>query len=163
MKYSNIKYFCTVNGIGITTSIFVSGCDLKCDGCFNKIAWSHDIGKDVTNEIIEEIFQSINKPFINGLSILGGEPLTNKNLDGVNELIDKFRERFGKTKTIWIWSGRYLSELDEKRKEVVSKCDYFVDGRFEKDKYDPDLKFRGSSNQTIWEIKDGEFIKSELN
>lgn len=163
MKYSKIKYFCTVNSIGLSTSIFVSGCDLKCEGCFNKLAWSYDVGKELTDDVIEKVLKSIEPNYISALSILGGEPLAEKNLEGVNFLIDTFRKKFGDTKKIWLWSGRYLSELDEKRLSVIKKCDYFVDGRFEQDKYDPNLKFRGSSNQTIWENKNGEFIKSDLN
>lgn len=163
MNYSSIKYFCTVNGEGITTSLFVSGCDLHCKGCFNQEAWSFESGKELTDELITKMFNNIERPYVNGLSILGGEPLAEKNLEGVLDVIKRFRENFGNTKKLWLWTGRYLSELDDKRKEIISYCDYVVDGRFELDKADTTLKFRGSSNQTIWENKDGEFIKSELN
>lgn len=163
MNYSAIKYFCTVNGDGIFTSIFVSGCDLHCNGCFNKEAWDFTIGKELTDEVIERIFKSIEPKYINGLSILGGEPLADNNCEGVNALIDKFRERFGKTKKIWLWSGRYLNELNDIQLNIIKKCDYFVDGRFDSKYFDPNLKFRGSSNQTIWENKDGNLLKSEFN
>lgn len=163
MKYSKINYFSTVNSIGLSTSVFVSGCDLKCKGCFNKIAWSYDVGKELTDEVIDKILNSIEPKYIEALSILGGEPLAENNLEGVLYLINKCRERYGSTKKIWLWSGRYMNELDDKRKKIISHCDYFIDGRFEPEYYKPNLKFRGSTNQTIWENKNGEFVKSELN
>lgn len=163
MNYSSIKYFSTVNGIGVRTAIFVSGCNLHCKGCFNQIAWDFNSGKEFTDEILEKVLDSIDKKYINGLSILGGEPLDEKNVEYVNYIIEKFRERFGNNKDIWIWSGYYLSEMNDRQIEVAKKCDYLIDGRFNSDFFKQDLYFRGSSNQTIWQNVNGEFIKSELN
>lgn len=166
MNYSNIVYFSTVNGKGVRTSLFVSGCDLYCKGCFNKSAWDYGSGNELTDEVLETILSSIDKEYIDGLSILGGEPLATNNLDGVLHVVKEFRKKFGYTKNIWIWSGRELDDIlkDEKRKEIVSLCDVIVDGRFVAELADDSLYFRGSSNQIIWENKyDGTFEKSELN
>lgn len=164
MNYSAIKYFCTVNGIGLSTSLFVSGCDLHCKGCFNRESWDFNVGKEYTQEVEDKIFKSIEPPYITHLSILGGEPLAKNNVKAVLEIVKNFRKKFGGTKKIWIWSGYYLNQMTDEQKEVLLYCDYLVDGRFEEDKFDPNLNFRGSSNQTIWEIQDGGgLIKSNLN
>lgn len=164
MNYSAIKYFCTVNGIGLSTSLFVSGCDLHCKGCFNRESWDFNVGKEYTQEVEDRIFKSIEPPYITHLSILGGEPLAKNNVKSVLEIVKNFRKKFGTSKKIWLWTGYYFNQLTDEQAEVVSYCDYVVDGRFEEDKFDPELKFRGSSNQTIWESEDGiGWTKSNLN
>ena len=163
MKYSAIKYFCTVNGIGLSTSLFVSGCDLHCKGCFNRESWDYNVGNEYTEEVEKRIFDSIEPTYITHLSILGGEPLAKGNVKKVLEIVRNFRKRFGNTKKIWLWTGYYLKQMTDEQKAVVSYCDYLVDGRFEEDKFDQNLNFRGSSNQTIWENHDGEFVESKLN
>ena len=95
MNITNIKYFSTVNGNGVRTAVFVSGCNLHCEGCFNSGAWSFDTGHEMTAELIDKILDSIEPEYISGLSILGGEPLDPKNQYGVATLIEKFRKRFG--------------------------------------------------------------------
>lgn len=162
MNYTVIKYFNTANGDGVRTAVFVSGCTLRCKGCFNKEAWSFNSGKMLTDEIInEEILDSIDYPYIDGLSILGGEPMEEDNIDGVYRLLSKFRERFGTTKNVWMWSGHTIEELQKsmKRNAILNMVDYLVDGRFEEDKQDLKLRFRGSTNQRIlkregnkWEV-----------
>lgn len=160
MKYSNIKYFSTQNGDGVRTCIFVSGCRLHCKGCFNKIAWDFNAGKELTDEVINKILESIEPEYIQGLSILGGEPLDENNIEGVKHIIEMFRDKFNNTKDIWLWSGYYYeNEMTDYQKEVALMCDYLIDGRFESDKYSPDLYFKGSSNQTVWVNKNGQFEK----
>lgn len=158
MKYSNIKYFSTVNGDGVRTALFVSGCDLNphCPGCFNQEAWDFNAGVDFTDETIKTILDSIEPSYCAGLSILGGEPLAMKNLDGITSLIKAFKEKFP-NKTIWIWSGYCFDKLNEKQRMVVDMCDAFVDGPFIEALADVNLKFRGSSNQHIWKRLDGEW------
>lgn len=163
MNYSAIKYFCTVNGTGLSTSLFVSGCDLHCKGCFNRESWDFNAGKKYTSEVQERLFKSVEPEYIDHLSILGGEPLAKGNVPVVLQIVKDFREKFGNTKKIWLWSGYYLSHMTDEQKEVLSYCDYLIDGRFEEDKFVQDLNFRGSSNQTIWENKNGEWVKSDLN
>ena len=163
MNYTGIKYFSTVNGEGITNSIFVAGCDIHCKGCFNQKAWSHDSGKELTEEIIDEFLSKAEPSYIDGISILGGEPLSFKNCEGVKHIIEKCREKFGNDKKIWLWTGYYISDLKEIQQDVIQGCDYVVDGPFKDELFDINLKFRGSSNQTIWENKENKWIKSELN
>lgn len=151
MNYSNIKYFSTVNGDGIRTALFVSGCNLHCDGCFNTAAWDFKSGKYLTNKKIKEILDSIEPEYIDGISILGGEPLDERNVTGVLDVLEQFRERFGNTKDIWLWSGYYIEDSmkHETKKKVLELCDYVVDGPFEKDKWSKDLVHKGSSNQRV--------------
>ena len=103
MNITNIKYFSTVNGTGVRTAVFVSGCNLHCEGCFNSGAWSFNAGHELSLELINKILDSIEPEYISGLSILGGEPLDLKNQPGVAYLIEEFRERFGNSKTIGVW------------------------------------------------------------
>jgi anaerobic ribonucleoside-triphosphate reductase activating protein len=161
MKYSNIKYFSTINGDGVRTAVFVSGCDMNphCDGCFNKIAWDFDHGSEFTEEVIDKVLDSIEPSYCSGLSILGGEPLADLNVDGVRHLIDRFRERFGKEKDIWLWTGHNIDSIGERQIEVVKLCDYVIDGPFIKSLYDKNLKHMGSSNQRLLYIPDYEFKK----
>ena len=155
MNISTIKYFYTVNGEGFRTAVFVSGCKLHCKGCFNYEAWDFNHGVKLIDEIIDKILKSIEPEYIKGLSILGGEPLDENNVEGVKYLINKFREKFGNTKTIWIWSGYTFEEIikHEKKKDILNNCDVLVDGPFMVDLYDAKLAFRGSSNQRIIDLR----------
>ena len=152
MKYNTIKYFSTVNGDGVRTAVFVSGCNIHCPGCFNKKAQDFDYGKPLDDEVIERVLTSIDKPYISGLSILGGEPLDERNLQGVNYLIDKFRERFGDSKTIWMWSGFYFDDLNSSQLDVVKKVDVLVDGPFIEKEFRK-MPYRGSLNQHIIRLR----------
>lgn len=151
MKYANIKYCSTTNGTGVRTSVFVSGCRIHCDGCFNKQAWDFNYGHDFTDDVIDRILESMEPAYCSGLTILGGEPLDPNNIKDVNNLIDKFREKFGKSeeKTIWLYTGYKFDSLTSDQYDVAKKCDVVVDGPFERDKADVNLAFRGSSNQNI--------------
>ena len=156
MNYANIKYCSTTNGTGIRTSVFVSGCRINCKGCFNKQAWNFNYGKEFTEEVIDRVLESIEPSYCSGLTILGGEPLDVNNLEGVSHLIDRFRERFGKSedKTIWLYTGYKFDSLTQDQQDVANKCDTVVDGPFEIDKADVNLAFRGSSNQNIISINE---------
>ena len=156
MKYANIKYCSTTNGTGIRTSVFVSGCRIHCKGCFNQQAWDFSYGNELTDDTIDRILDSIEPVYCSGLTILGGEPLDPDNLEGVNNIITKFRERFGTSdeKTIWLYTGYKFDSLTEDQHNVAVKCDTVVDGPFELDKSDVTLAFRGSSNQNIIDINE---------
>ena len=155
MNITNIKYFSTVNGTGVRTAVFVSGCNLHCEGCFNSGAWSFDAGHELSPELINKILDSIEPEYISGLSILGGEPLDLKNQSGVAKLIEKFRERFGNSKTIWLWTGYEYDNIPfgEDTLYIISNVDVIVDGPFIAKKKDLDLPYRGSSNQRIIDAK----------
>lgn len=155
MRYSNIVYNDTANGQGMRISFFVQGCPHHCKGCFNQESWDFDRGIEFTKEVLDEIlyvFQSF-KDGYDGITLLGGEPFAN--LDLINLVIDEFKTKFP-NKTIWVYSGWTYEELlqDKHKLETLSKCDVLVDGRFEIDKRDITLKFRGSSNQRIIDIQE---------
>ena len=155
MHYANIKYCSTTNGTGVRTSLFVSGCRIHCNGCFNKQAWDFQYGKEFTQEVIDRILTSIDIEYCSGLTILGGEPLDPNNLSEVENIIDQFREKFGYNnpeKTIWVYTGYKYESLRDDQRRVAGKCDTVVDGPFELDKADVTLKFRGSSNQRIIDL-----------
>lgn len=158
MHYAKIKRFDIANGVGIRTSVFVSGCSNKCKGCFNQELWDKDYGQEFTDETIKEILDSIDKPYIDGLSILGGDPLEYYNLEMVNKLIVEFRKRFGFNKSIWMWTGYLLEDIinDDRRWEVVRKLDYLVDGPFIQRKKNLKLKYRGSENQRIIDMQNSQ-------
>lgn len=159
MNYAKIKYFDIANGPGIRTSLFVSGCSNHCKGCFNPETWDFHYGKEFTEETIKEILDSIDNEHIAGLSILGGDPLEYNNLEMVNKLINEFRERFGFTKDIWMWTGYILEDImNENNRELnridaARKVDVLIDGRFILSKRDLKLKYRGSSNQRIIDMQ----------
>ena len=158
MHYAKIKRFDIANGVGIRTSVFVSGCSNKCKGCFNQELWDKNYGQEFTDETIKEILNSIDKPYIDGLSILGGDPLEYYNLEMVDKLIVEFRKRFGFNKSIWMWTGYLLEDIinDDRRWEVVRKLDYLVDGPFIQKKKNLKLKYRGSENQRIIDMQNSQ-------
>ena len=153
MNFSKIDPCDVVNGQGIRATLFVSGCDLRCPQCFNKEAQNFKAGKLFTPEDFLFLMNSVANPYCAGLSLLGGEPMHPKNLPVVAEIISIFREQFGHTKNIWLWSGYTLEELRERydilTDYVLAGIDVLVDGRFVQELKDPTLKFRGSSNQRI--------------
>lgn len=110
MHYAEIKYFDVANGPGIRVSLFVSGCPHACPGCFNEIAWNYEYGEKYTEEVEEKVLTALSKPEIQGLSLLGGEPLYPANLRALLPLLRKLRERLPK-KDIWCYSGYTYEEL----------------------------------------------------
>lgn len=166
MYYSNIIEDDIANGEGIRVSLFVSGCNFHCPDCFNQEAQCFTYGKEYTKETKEKILKLIERPWCAGLSILGGDPLW-QDTKGIWELFDLCDEVTLKSKNTWIWSGFTWEELFEtpnsldkdesylsiSRRSLILQTDIFVDGRFEKDKKDLSLKWRGSSNQRVIDIK----------
>lgn len=170
MKYANIKKYDIANGPGVRVSLFVSGCNHHCKGCFNSIAWDFNYGNDFTSDTIEEIIESLDKSYIDGLSLLGGEPLEELNQESILKLITKVKEKLP-NKTIWLYSGFTYEEINNMKtkeiKDIIKNIDVLVDGKFEINLYDPALFFRGSSNQRIIDIqktlKKKEIILHEKN
>lgn len=157
MNYGNIIYNDIANGTGVRTSLFVSGCRNNCPGCFNKEAQDFSYGEPFTYDIEKNIFDSVDNEYIAGITILGGEPLDPENANFLLPMIKRFRERFGSDKTIWVYTGYQYEELlnldiTDARRQILAYIDVLVDGRFEMDKRDITLKFRGSSNQRIIEL-----------
>ena len=155
MYYAEIKNFDVANGPGIRVSLFVSGCPHACPGCFNEIAWNYEYGEKYTEEVEEKILKAVSKAEIQGLSLLGGEPLYPANLRALLPLLRKLRERLPK-KDIWCYSGYTYEELlsregEEKKEldELFSYLTVLVDGRFIASEKDITLLFRGSRNQRL--------------
>lgn len=159
MNYHRIYKNDFVNGEGVRTTLFVSGCDHGCKGCYNKSTWSPDSGQPFTEEHVKEILDSMEPDHIAGLSLTGGDPLYHSNLIPILGLVKSVRQRYGNTKNIWMWTGYTLEELKKgaasldkdmiKRLYLVGEVDVLIDGKFEQDKHDPELAFRGSTNQII--------------
>ena len=161
MNYGEIKKTDIANGEGVRVTLFVSGCKIHCPGCFNSCTWDFEYGNPFTPEVQEEVIQSLKPEYISGLTVLGGEPFE---LENQKELV-KFLSLVKRTypeKTIWCYTG-YIYDVDllpsdgkrhcDVTEEMLSYIDVLVDGPFIQDLKDITLKFRGSRNQRILELK----------
>ena len=159
MRFSKIKDNDIANGEGIVMSLWTQGCPHHCKGCFNMETWDFNGGKEFKEEDKEYILQNIDKNNIKrNLSILGGEPLCNQNIQGVISLCKAFKEKYPE-KIIYVWTGYVLEEFNDTQKEILDYIDILIDGKFEIDNKDLSLKLRGSTNQRIIDINN---IKSSL-
>ena len=152
MNYAMIKKYCIANGEGIRTALFVSGCSLHCKGCFNAELQDKNYGQPYTKDTYQEIANTMNE-HIDGLSILGGEPLSPYNIEEVLKLIKQFKKDFP-DKTIWLWTGYTYEYLIENLSCIMNtiikpNVDVLIDGPFIEELKDLNLQWRGSSNQRI--------------
>ncbi|WP_413701627.1 anaerobic ribonucleoside-triphosphate reductase-activating protein [Psychromonas sp. KJ10-10] len=154
MYYSAYHPIDVVNGVGTRCTLFVSGCEHACPGCYNQKTWRTDAGHIFTQELEDAIIKDLNDTRVRkkGLSLSGGDPLHPKNLTAVLKLIKRVVNECD-NKDIWLWSGYTLTELSNAQKEVIAFVDVFIDGKFEQDLVDPSLQWRGSSNQIIHYLK----------
>ena len=161
MNYASIRTCDIANGEGVRVSLFVSGCTHHCKGCFNEAAWDFAYGEPFTKKTENEILAALGPDFIDGLTLLGGEPMEPENQRALMPLLRRFREKFGDAKTLWIYTGCVL-ETDLKAEsrwrtevtdEMLSLTDVLVDGPFLEAKKDISLQFRGSSNQRIIRLR----------
>ena len=150
MKYNKIRKMDIANGPGIRVSIFMQGCSFHCEGCFSEETWDFDKGKDFTDETIKKVLELCENPTIKGLSILGGEALHPKNIEGTTALAKAYKEKFPK-KDLWIWTGFLFENI--KDKEVLKYTDVLVDGQFQIKNRNPKLKYCGSTNQRVIDVK----------
>lgn len=158
MYVAEIKKFDIANGLGVRVSVFVSGCRHRCPGCFNEIAWEFDYGKEYTADIENEIIDALRPDYIEGLSLLGGEPFEPENQPALLGLLRRVRKELP-AKNVWVYSGFTLEELlgesrarTESTDEMLSLIDVLVDGRFIYAEKDITLRFRGSRNQRILDV-----------
>lgn len=151
MRYNLVRKMDISNGPGVRVSVFMQGCEFHCKNCFNAETWDFKGGKEFTDETIEAIINLCKQEHITGLSILGGEPMHPVNIDGTTELARVFKEECPE-KNLWIWTG-YLFDKDLKGKEVLNYADVIVDGQYVDDLHDPTLKWKGSSNQRVIDVK----------
>ena len=161
MNYGTIKPTDIANGEGVRVSLFVSGCTHHCPGCFNYVTWDFNYGKPFTKETEDEILNLLSRNYIDGLSLLGGEPMEPCNQRCLVNLVDRFKEKYP-NKTLWIYTG-YTYDEDlipggkaycEVTDKILDQCDVMVDGEFVESLKDISLKFRGSSNQRILNIRE---------
>lgn len=159
MNYVTIKYNDIVNGTGVRTTLFVSGCTHQCDACFSKAAWDFNYGEKYTPDTEEQIISSLEPSYIKGITLLGGEPFELANQPELIRLTRRIAKELP-NKDIWCFSGYTFEELTQGKMaqhkttmELLENIDVLVDGKFEKAKKDPLLLFRGSSNQKIIDVK----------
>lgn len=150
MRYHKIRKMDIANGPGVRVSIFMQGCTFHCKNCFNPETHDFEGGKEFTEETISHILELCSNPNVEGLSILGGEPLHPKNIEGTTLLAKAFKEKFP-NKTLWIWTG-FLFDEHLKEKEVLNYLDVLVDGQFVEELSNPTLKWKGSSNQRVIDV-----------
>ena len=157
MHYGELKKCDIANGIGVRVTLFVSGCTNHCPDCFQPQTWDFDYGKVFTDETRAEIFAELDKSYVNGLTVLGGEPFEPRNQRELLPLLREVREKYP-DKTIWCFTGfrledELLREGSYPRCEVtdgmLACIDVLVDGRFIKELKDISLQFRGSRNQRV--------------
>lgn len=167
MNYGNIKECDIADGPGVRVSLFVSGCRHHCKGCFNKETWDFGYGKPYTKETEDEIIRLLAPSYIQGLTLLGGEPFEPENQEELAGLLKRVRETYP-DKDIWCYTG-YLYDVDlskggkvytEVTEEMLSYIDVLVDGEFIEEEKDVTLVFRGSRNQRIIELGKEETLYS---
>lgn len=157
-RYSVMRKYDIANGEGIRASVFVSGCRNHCPDCFNKETWDFNYGDLLTDEVIKTFIDSLDS-HIQGLSVLGGDPFEPENQGEVLKLIRQFKSRFPE-KDIWVWTGYLLEDLagglnkTNYTNDLLHSIDVLIDGKFDRSLYDPELRFRGSSNQRVIDLKD---------
>ena len=172
MNYHNITYPDMNNGDGLRVVLWLSGCSHHCYNCQNPQTWDVNSGIPFDESAKEELFRELDKDYISGLTLSGGDPLHEANLDGVLDLVNKIRLLFP-NKTIWIYSGYQWNQIFNdgvyltrdcagwKRREIIKKCDVMIDGKYVDSLREPQLKWRGSSNQHVINVEKS-MIKGEI-
>ena len=169
MHYAQIRSMDISNGEGVGVALFVQGCHFHCPSCFNQDTWDFNDGKEWTEETKETFLKLADKPYMKRVSFLGGECLANENLEGIYDVIKDVKEIFP-DKKIWLWTGYtwesifnpiVTDNLDLERdkliklkQEIVKMTDILVDGRYIHEQKDMNLKFKGSKNQRVIDVKE---------
>lgn len=162
MHYGNIITSDVANGLGCRTSLFVSGCRHHCKNCFNPQTWDFNYGENYTDETEQFIIDSLSKQYIDGLTILGGEPFEPENQPTLLQLMQKIKTSIP-DKTIWIYSGYLWEEMTGEKpshirtdytNDILKNIDVLVDGEFKQDLYEITLQYRGSYNQRILNVQE---------
>ena len=151
MRYNKIRKMDISDGPGVRVSIFEQGCTFNCKGCFNQETHDFAGGKEFTENTLNRLLELCDNPNIEGLSILGGEPMHPKNIEGTLEIAKAFKKKFPKT-NLWVWTG-FLFDKDLKDKEVLKYIDVLIDGQYVDELHNPTLKWKGSSNQRVIDVQ----------
>ena len=173
MKYAQVFTCDIANGPGCRTSLFVSGCTHHCKDCFNEVAWDFNYGREFDSQVQDELIKESRPSYIDGFTFLGGEPMEVANQKALRPFLERIRTELP-GKNIWIYSGYTYEELtdphnprchSEDTDAILAMTDVLVDGRFELDKKDITLRFRGSSNQRVIDVpetrKNGHIVLSK--
>ena len=159
MHYSKINKNDIANGIGIRVTLFVSGCTHRCKGCFNTETWDFSFGDTFSKETENELLKALEPSYIDGLTLLGGEPMEPQNQQVLVQFLEKMKQMYP-TKTVWCFTGYTFEELVgesrarcEVTEKMLSLIDVLVDGEFKEELKDISLRFKGSSNQRIIDVK----------
>lgn len=163
MRYALMRKMDISNGAFVGVSLFVQGCHFHCKNCFNEETWDFKGGHEWTQETKERFLELMNKPYIKRISILGGEPLANENVEDVVDLMKTIVQKYP-DKDIWVYSG-YTMEAIKKRglDDVLKYADVIVDGQYVDELRDIRLKWRGSSNQRIWVNTDEGWVDTTVD
>lgn len=151
MRFHNITKDDMLNGDGLRTVLWVSGCSHFCNGCHNPITWDENSGVEFNIDSEKELFNEIEKDYISGVTFSGGDPLYNNNRECILEIAKKIEHRFKDNKTIWLYTGFLWEEICDL--EIVNYIDVLVDGKFVEALKNTQLKWRGSSNQRVIDVK----------
>lgn len=151
MRYNKIRKMDISNGPGVRVAIFMQGCTFNCKNCFNPETHDFNGGKEFTDETINKVLDLCSKDYIVGLSILGGEPMHPRNIEGTLKLARAFKKKYP-NKTIWSWTG-FLMDKDLMDKEVLKYIDVLVDGQFVDKLSNPTLRWKGSENQRVIDVQ----------
>ena len=151
MRYNKIRKMDISNGPGVRVSIFMQGCAFNCKNCFNKETHDFNGGKEFTEDTINRVLELCNNDNVEGLSILGGEPMHPSNIEGTTKLAKAFKEKFP-NKNLWAWTG-FTFDNYLKNKEVSKYIDVLVDGQYVDELHNPTLKWKGSSNQRVIDVQ----------
>ena len=151
MKYAQMRQFDVANGVGIRTSLFVSGCHFKCKNCFNEEYWPFDYGQDYDDAAMQKFIDMGKNPNVTGYSLLGGEPMDQLMDDMLLKTVQEIKKQTGKT--IWLWTGFTYETLNDRQCEILKYIDVMIDGQFVDEKKNLTLLFRGSENQRIIDVQ----------
>ena len=151
MRYNKIRKMDISDGPGVRVSIFMQGCAFNCEKCFNPETHDFTKGEEFTDETIDKVLKLCEPDHIEGLSILGGEPMHPKNIEGTTKLAKAFKEKYPQ-KSLWAWSG-FLFDEGLKDKDVMNYVDVLVDGQYVEALKNPTLEWRGSANQRVIDVK----------
>lgn len=161
MNYATIKKLDVANGRGLRVSLFVSGCTHHCKGCFNPETWNFEYGEPFTEEVEKELLEALKPDYIQGLSLLGGEPFEPVNQKALLPFVRKVKAMYP-NKNIWCYTGYDFEQdiLTEKlgdweiTSELLSYIDILIDGEFKLELKNPNLRFRGSANQRVIKVQE---------
>ncbi|MCI9064174.1 MAG: anaerobic ribonucleoside-triphosphate reductase activating protein [Clostridia bacterium] len=151
MRYNKIRKMDISNGPGVRVSVFMQGCSFNCKNCFNPETHDFNGGKEFNGETIDRILELCDHDHIEGLSILGGEPMHPSNIEGTTKLAKAFKEKYP-NKNLWAWSGFKFDEY-LKDKEVLNYLDVLVDGQYVENQSNPKLEWKGSENQRVIDVQ----------